>query len=158
MIRNRDYYYPSPWMRADDLPVEGGDFTITGVDDEIVGRDEQLKPALGFKETEKRLLLNITQYTALIRLIGDDDVDKWAGTRVKLVPVTQTIKNKKAGTEEDIRTIRIEPASPLVASADSEKSNPTLKRKRDAMDESSARLVAATQKSPNNEGESPFTS
>jgi hypothetical protein len=155
MTRNRDYYYPTPWMKPDHLSPGGDNFTMTGVDDEIVGRDEILKAAVGFEETDKKLLLSPTQYDAIVRLTGHDDVDQWPGVRLKLVPITITIKNKKAGTEEDVRTIQILPASPIVA-GDQQGKPPTLRRKHDQMNDSSERLVAAAQKSPDNSHDSPF--
>jgi len=120
MTKNRNYYFPSPWMRASDLPPEGKNFTVTGVDDEIVGKDETLKPALTFEETDKKLLLNATQFDAMMQLTGDEDADHWTGVRVRLIPVTVTIENRKAGTREDVQTIRIRPASPLVATTGKE--------------------------------------
>jgi hypothetical protein len=124
MTRNKNYFFPSPWLKAEDLPPDGEDYTIVSVDDEIVGRDEKLKPAVSFQEIDKRVLLNPTQFDAIARLTGENDVDQWAGMRVKLIGHVITIKNRKAGTEEEVHTIQILPASPLV-----EKPKSTLKRR-----------------------------
>jgi hypothetical protein len=131
--RNKQHYFPSQWMRHDGLPPDGLDVVITSVDDEVLGRDEVLKPVLNFRESYKRLPLNGSQFDSIAELTGTDDVDQWANVRVKLCRHIMTIKNRKAGTQEDVKTIQILPASPLVASDQPEKPQPshppTLKRK-----------------------------
>jgi len=114
MTKNKNYYFPSPWLHADDLPAEGKDYTCTGIED-YTDRDQVVKPVLTFLETDKKLILNATQFGDMMRLTGEEDADQWAGTRVKLVPVIITITDKKAGTTKDVPTIKIQPTSPLVA-------------------------------------------
>ena len=80
-------YFPSPYLKAEDLdgPVVA---TIKGVRDENFtgqrGEPDAVKPVVFFREHPKGMIINRTNYKAIIEITGQSDTDDWAGARVQL--------------------------------------------------------------------------
>lgn len=80
-------YFPSPYLKGDDFdqPVTA---TITQVHDEKFdgdrGEPDQIRPVVKFKELDKGLVLNKTNFEMLVGITGQDDTDNWAGNIVEL--------------------------------------------------------------------------
>jgi hypothetical protein len=74
--------YPSQFVKAPDVEKEPV-LTIMEVTTETVG-DGDKRRSLAFKEIDKRLLLNKTNWTKIAELTGQDDDDNWVGHRIRL--------------------------------------------------------------------------
>jgi hypothetical protein len=90
MPRGSDIY-KNPWLKAEDLRDDEETFTITGSDIHTFDDNgkEKAQIVLMFRETEKKLGLNVTNYTVLKQIFQSDDSDDWHGKQVVLF-VTQT--------------------------------------------------------------------
>ena len=107
----REEIFGDRWfLKGVDLEQAGTTGTIDVVEKLPVGRDRELKATVGFREFKKRLILNETQFNAIVEISGQDDTDNWPGVRVRLRPSTVTIKN--GGGEKTVDTIVIEAAAP----------------------------------------------
>jgi hypothetical protein len=81
--------YKRRFLTAPDIPPGHGlDVTITRPTVEQFGRgpEAQRKPVLAFKETGLLLVLNRTNASTLVALLGDD-MDNWVGERIHLARV-----------------------------------------------------------------------
>ena len=76
-----DDFYPSNYLKASDLKGEDVVFTIRDV--ERIEFDDGTKPICHFKESDKSLVLNRTNFTSIAKLYGDD-TDSWLGNRISL--------------------------------------------------------------------------
>lgn len=78
-------YFQSKYLRAVDLrnPVK---VTIAGVREELVGLGEDAaeKPVLYFKGAKQGLVLNRTNFDALVAIFGTEDSDGWIGKVVEI--------------------------------------------------------------------------
>ena len=76
--------FPSNYLKADDL---GGDTTYTIKSIEIVmlgqGNDAEEKPVVQFRESEKGIVLNLTNANTISDLYGPETND-WVGKRITL--------------------------------------------------------------------------
>src|SRR6266568_5065825 len=86
--------FPSKYMVAADLD---GDTVlgITSVGIEEVGPDRQEKHVVRFSESQKGLILNVTNAKTIGDLYGEES-DAWAGRRVTLYPTRVEFKGKSA--------------------------------------------------------------
>jgi hypothetical protein len=89
--------FPSKFLQAADLdqPIVA---TIARVANENVGSDDktELKPVLFFREPGlKGVVLNLTRAEATAEIAGNEDMDDWPGTRVRLVRGTTRYQGKK---------------------------------------------------------------
>jgi hypothetical protein len=75
--------FPGKYLRADDLNGAEPTVTISHIKVETLGEDS--KPVLYFAGKDKGVVLNKTNWTALVDITGEDDSDNWEGKRVKLV-------------------------------------------------------------------------
>jgi len=78
--------FPSKYLQSSELdsPII---VTIASVLTENVGSgdDQESKPVVRFVETHvKGVVLNLTRAEAIATVAGDDDTDRWPGTRVRL--------------------------------------------------------------------------
>jgi hypothetical protein len=96
--------FPSRWFKAADLPPEGEQVTIRGVGMEQVGEERERKPVMTFDETDKELVVNVTNWNSIAELTGKDDSDDWPGRVIKLVRVKAQFGKKT------VDAIRIEAA------------------------------------------------
>jgi hypothetical protein len=83
----RNQIFPSRWLRATDLAPEGQQVTIRNVTAEKIGEERKEKPIMSFDEIDKELVVNVTNWTSIAELTGEDDSDNWPGHVVKLVRV-----------------------------------------------------------------------
>jgi hypothetical protein len=83
--------YRSQYMKADDLNGRTATYTVTGCTAEAVGEDTKL--VLAFTETDRPLVLNKTNATAMAELHGPE-TDGWEGKKIKLVPATTQYQGK----------------------------------------------------------------
>jgi hypothetical protein len=85
----RDDVFPSPFLKAADLNGEPVTLTIASVTYETFknrkGNDEQ-KPVVAFRKTKKRLIVNITNFDAIVDLTGEADTDDWPGHKIEAFP------------------------------------------------------------------------
>ena len=78
--------FPSKYLTADDVDPPK-DFTIRVVLVEEVGRedeDKEKKPIVYFKETDKGIVLNKTNFAMIEELTGEPDTDFWADKKINL--------------------------------------------------------------------------
>jgi hypothetical protein len=79
--------FASRWFKAADLEPGGEVVTIKKVVMEPVGEDRETKPVMTFEETDKELVINLTNWSSIAELTGKDDSDDWPGHEIKLVRV-----------------------------------------------------------------------
>jgi hypothetical protein len=94
--------FPSRWLKPADLESDSEHFTVKKVVMEEVGEKRESKPVMTFKETDKALILNFTNWNSIAELTGKDDSDDWPGHKIKLVRVKLQIR------KEIVDAIRIE--------------------------------------------------
>ncbi len=91
MPRGSDVY-KNPWLKAEDLQDDDEIFTIVGSDihtfKETDGK-ERSQIVLSLAETEKKLGLNVTNYTVLKDIFKSEESEDWHGCKIVLF-VTQT--------------------------------------------------------------------
>ena len=83
--------YRSKFMKADDLNGRSATYTVSGCLAEDVGNNTKL--VLAFSETDRPLVLNTTNATAMAELHGPE-TDGWEGKKVKLIPSTTQFQGK----------------------------------------------------------------
>lgn len=100
----RNQIFPSRWLRATDLAREGQQVTIRNVTVEKIGEEREEKAIMSFDELDKELVVNVTNWTSIEELTGEDDSDNWAGHAIKLVRVRVPFGGK------NVEAIRVEAA------------------------------------------------
>jgi len=79
--------YGGAFLKATDLKNEYTPVTIASVGPKPVRQnDGQEKPmvVVGFRGTDKELVLNVTNYNTLCDLLGGDNEDGWVGHKINL--------------------------------------------------------------------------
>jgi hypothetical protein len=76
--------FPSRFLKASDVNGEDLAVTISGIDWEEVGKDRTRKPVLYFRGKVKPLILNGTNWDAIVRITGEDDSEQWEGEKIAL--------------------------------------------------------------------------
>ena len=79
--------FPSRWLRAADLEPDGEKVTIRKVTMEEIGEERERKPIMAFDETDKELVVNVTNWNSIVELTGEEDSDDWLEHVIKLVRV-----------------------------------------------------------------------
>lgn len=110
--------FPSKYLRAEDLPrpvtvtIERAMMEMLKTTD---GK-EQEKMVLYFAKARKGLVLNLTNYTAIADLYGDE-TDDWAGRRVEVFPTQTPFGNKtvacvrvRAPAQRELSAVKATPA------------------------------------------------
>ncbi len=72
--------FPGKYLRADDLAGREPIVTIKKIENE-----NDLKPVLYFEGKDKGLVMNKTNWNAIVDITGQEDSDDWVGAKVKLV-------------------------------------------------------------------------
>jgi len=113
--------FPSKYLKAGDLPKnQEVSVVIDRVALEVIGDDED-KPVLYFKGSEKGLVLNRTNWGAIEMSSGIDDTDNWRGIELLLY---QTTTQFGGNTVPCIRLRMVPkpaaPAAPAAPPADAE--------------------------------------
>jgi len=88
--------FPSKYLQAADLdvPIVA---TIKSVVVENVGSGDDLESKLvaTFREDIKGCVLNLTRAEAIAAIVGDEDTDRWVGTRIRLSRGTTRFGGKR---------------------------------------------------------------
>ena len=111
----RDEVFPSRYLKAADLKGKPRTVTIESAPYETLksldGKEMQ-KIVLHFKNTEKSLPLNVTNFDAVCDATGYPDSDDWPGQRIELYPTKTTMGGK---TTDCIRIRRPSASRPAAA-------------------------------------------
>ncbi len=96
--------FPSNWLKAGEFTTATV-YTVATVTTETVGQGEnaEAKRVLSFKETDKELVLNKTNWKAIAKISGQDDDDQWTGTKVELFKTVVEFKG------DHVDAIRVRP-------------------------------------------------
>jgi hypothetical protein len=88
-MKKRDVF-PSPYLKCADLKGQARVLTIQSAPYETVkNKDgEKQKTVLHFKETKKLFPLNITNWTKICEVTGEDDTDRWPNKQIEFYPTT----------------------------------------------------------------------
>jgi len=93
----RDEVFPSKYLKAADLKGKAYVATIECAPYETLknldGKEEQ-KIVLHFKNSEKTLPLNVTNFDAVCDATGCPDTEDWPGQRIELYPTQTTMGGK----------------------------------------------------------------
>lgn len=85
----RSDIYESNWIKSQDMLDQGLDhglnLTISAIETNTMddGREQRV---LSFKESDKRLGLNATNWDSIAAITGEDDDDNWIGTCINVYP------------------------------------------------------------------------
>jgi hypothetical protein len=103
-----DDVFPARFVKAADIGDREVSVTITKVALEDVG--DETKPVAYFKDKEKGLVLNRTNWDRISLAAGSDETEDWPGVSVVLYtePVTY---NGKTGPAIRVKAVRQRPAS-----------------------------------------------
>ena len=80
-------YFPSSWLRSEDLD---GPTIVTIIQVRDVkfpgqrGEGDQVKPVLVFREFERGMVVNKTNFLALTKITGKSSTEEWVGFQVQL--------------------------------------------------------------------------
>ena len=111
----RDEVFPSRYLKAADLKGKPRTVTIESAPYETLksldGKEMQ-KIVLHFKNTEKSLPLNVTNFDAVCDATGYPDSEEWPGQRIELYPTKTTMGGK---TTDCIRIRRPSASRPAAA-------------------------------------------
>jgi hypothetical protein len=80
--------FPSPYLKCADLKGRAWVLTITDAPYETLknkGKEEK-KTVLHFKETKKLLPLNVTNWSKVCEVTGEDDTDRWPDDQIEVYP------------------------------------------------------------------------
>jgi len=80
----RGQVFPSPFFKADDVAASEPVLTIKAVSTELMS-DSTERRVLAFQETDKKLVLNKTNWTKVADLTKEDDDERWIGKKIRLV-------------------------------------------------------------------------
>lgn len=111
----RDEVFPSKYLKATDLKGKAYVATIDGAQYETLKSmdgKETRKIVLYFKNAEKTLPLNATNFDAVCDATGFPDTEDWPGQRIELFPTRTTMGGKAV---DCIRIRRPSASRPAVA-------------------------------------------
>lgn len=79
--------FPSNFLKSEDIGDTEMVLTITGVENEELGQgqEKETKPVISFKETDKKLVVNKTNFIAIAGVLGSDESDDWSGKQIGLI-------------------------------------------------------------------------
>jgi len=77
--------YPSNFLKSTDLPGPKL-VTITELGMEPVGPKKEDKPVIYFREFDRPMVVNKTNFDSLVEITGEEDSDDWPGKKVVLYP------------------------------------------------------------------------
>lgn len=102
--------YGGNWLTAEDLQGREVTATIESVTLHDMN-DGKKKAALHFVGKEKALLLNVTNGNTIAELLGTDEMDDWAGQRIRLFVAKVDFQGKR------VPAIRVKDAAAAQRSA-----------------------------------------
>jgi hypothetical protein len=85
--------FPSKWLKAEDIE-DDVTVTISNVVEEEMPDGESTKPIIYFREIEKGLCCNVTNWNTIETLTGEEDSDQWEGHRITLFATEVDFKGK----------------------------------------------------------------
>jgi hypothetical protein len=90
----RDEMFPSKFFKASEMkgPVT---VTIAGEQQEILGDDKTEKTVLFFRDSQKKLVLNGTNFDLIHEVLGLPDSREWVGHKITLYPTKTTFGSKR---------------------------------------------------------------
>lgn len=94
--------FPSKSLKADDLQGREPVVEIEKVTTQSFD-DGSRKPVIHFVGKDKTLVCNKTNWNAIVEIAGEEDSDRWAGVRIKLVVARVDFQGKR------VPAIRVEP-------------------------------------------------
>jgi hypothetical protein len=106
---NKSEAFPSKYLKAEDLKGRRILVEIAEVvGEEIKSKDgkSSFKQVCYFKNASKGLVLNMTNWDAIVEHTGESDSDNWPGHKIYLCPTKVKFGSK------DVPAIRTAPASP----------------------------------------------
>ena len=104
MSSNKNRWFPSPYIKPVDLSGSK-DVTVTIENIESFISDDGEKPKLSFAETDKTLILNLTNYNTIEALHGIE-TDDWIGQPIALFAVEVDYRGKS------MLAVRVRPTVP----------------------------------------------
>ena len=97
-----DEMFPTKYLSASDLGGKKHQLTCDVIVTEAIGQEQQQKPVLYFKGTQKGLVLNKTNATIIAEQHGSDS-EEWNGKSIVLYPTKVEFGGKM------VDAIRVEP-------------------------------------------------
>lgn len=87
--------FPSTLLKVEDLAGKPVTLTMDHVElQELQGdRGKETKPILSFRKTDKKMVVNSTNWNTISSLYGEES-DNWVGQRITLVPREVDFKGK----------------------------------------------------------------
>jgi hypothetical protein len=96
----RDELFPSKYWKHEDLAEAPFVGRIAYVETEMLksreGKTEN-KPIVHFTNSEKGLVLNLTNYNTIAEILGSEQTDDWRRAEIELFSTTTMFGNKKTG-------------------------------------------------------------
>lgn len=115
--------FPSKYLRAGDLNGHEPIVTIDRVALETLGDDS--KPVVYFQGKDKGLVLNKTNWAAIVDITKEDDSDLWRGAKVKLFTARVEFQGKRVDAVRiDAPGRPVRQAPPVVDHIDEDESVP----------------------------------
>ena len=106
--------FPGNSLKASDLGNSSPVVTIESVSIEAF-KDGTSKPAVHFKGKEKKLILNKTNWNAIVDITGEEDSDNWAGHKIRLFVAKVDFQGSRVPA---IRVEAAETPKPVTAPSD----------------------------------------
>lgn len=106
--------FPSKFLKAEDDIFDNGAEVIATIKDvvkEKMGRGDEEKPVMYFKELPKGFVVNKTNWSVIEKLLKADDSDDWIGEKIALT----TMEVDSFGGI--VRAIRVKPTKPVADKA-----------------------------------------
>jgi hypothetical protein len=97
-MATREQAFPTRFLKAADLGGKPIVVTIKEAAQEKLKNgngEEEAKTVLYFQKAKKALILNVTNWTKIADVTGEDDSDNWPGHRIEVYPTTTEMKGKE---------------------------------------------------------------
>ena len=108
MEKTVEDYFPSRFLKSDDVKADTP-VTISKIEEEKVGED--MKPIVYFEETDKGLVLNVTNARKIADIVGSDKISEWPGNKITLHTVLVNYR------KEEVPAIRVKALATAGATA-----------------------------------------
>ncbi len=92
-------------LKAEDIKGRDPIVTIESISTKTFD-DKSTKPVIKFKNAEKELVCNVTNWNAIVEITGEEDSDNWTGKRIRLVVAKVDYQGKR------VDGIRVEDPKP----------------------------------------------
>jgi hypothetical protein len=109
--------FPGQYIKAADLQGKRVVVVIDDVRMEDIGGEQ--KPVIHFRNKDRGMVLNRTNASAIVDLLGTDDMDEWAGHSIVLYPTRVDFQGKRVDAirvdeapKSKVQPIKAEPVTP----------------------------------------------